>query len=58
MTRVIVVLLLFAFLPHAAPEAAERVFRVASLARTEDSLQITRHMLQNWRALVFEKAKI
>src|SRR6185437_2227824 len=55
MTRVIVVLLLFAFLPHAAPEAAERVFRVASLARTEDSLQITRHMLQELASLGFRE---
>jgi len=57
MIRVIVVLLLFAFLPHAAPEAAERVFRVASLARTEDSLQITRHMLQELASLGFREGE-
>ena len=47
MNRAIVLLLLFAFLPQAASEAAERVFRVASLARDEGS-QITRRTLPEY----------
>ena len=55
--RAIALLLIVAFLPHAAPEAAERVFRVASLSRTEDGLQIAQRALPELARLGFRQGE-
>ena len=57
MTRVVVVLLVFTLLSHTQSEAAERVFRVASLARTEDSLLIARRSLRELARLGFREGE-
>lgn len=57
MTQVNVALLLFTFLPHTAPVAAERVFHAASLARTEDALKIARGAISELAGLGFREGQ-